>query len=85
MRIYVYILYAQDPFFDDVTFVLLSDNYLKVKLLGALCIAAYAIYFSMITYKVLSTLKQLKKTYRFSIGVTAITMLISSVIMLENG
>lgn len=85
LRIYIYVLYSQDPFFDDVTVILLNDNYLKVKLLGALCIASYAVYFSMITYKVIGTLKQLKKTYRFSIGVTAVTMLVSSVLMLQNG
>ena len=45
----------------------------------------YALYFAMITYRALQFIKNLKETYRYSIGVTILVMSISTAIMVRNG
>jgi hypothetical protein len=85
MRIFVYVKYAQDPFFDVVQAQHLSEFYRILWSIGIVYISLYSCYFGMITYRVLQFIRSLKDTYRYSIGLTILTMSISSAIMLRNG
>lgn len=46
---------------------------------------AYLVYFFMITYKALPTIRNLKKTYRYALGITIFTMAFSAFLMMNNG
>mmetsp|Transcript_16109 Transcript_16109/g.27220 ORF Transcript_16109/g.27220 Transcript_16109/m.27220 type:complete len:299 (+) Transcript_16109:1033-1929(+) len=85
MRIFIYVKMAQDPFFDLVEERQMSIFYQGLYSSGVFLFIAYIIYFGMIEYQAWATIKQLKKTYRFSLAITVITMAVSSALMLRNG
>ena len=85
MRLFVYIKYSQDPFFDRVQAQHLSNFYRILLSIGIILISCYSLYFGMITYRALKFIKNLKETYRYSIGTTIVVMSISTFIMVRNG
>ena len=51
MRLFVYVKYAQDPFFSEVQAEHLSMFYDILKSIGIILILLYLMYFSMISYR----------------------------------
>lgn len=49
---------------------------------GVFLIVSYVVYFIMLLYKALDTIKHQKKTYRFTLGVTIFTIAFSSAMMM---
>jgi hypothetical protein len=85
MRIYVYILYSQDPFFDKINGVHVNMAFKYLESAGIVIVMFYVVYFFMITYQALVTIRALKKSYRYAMGITIFVMAFSSSIMLQNG
>ena len=63
----------------------MSNFYRALWSIGILLIGLYTIYFWMITTRALKFVKNLKETYRYSIGTTIFVMAISSYLMVQNG
>ena len=85
MRLFVYIKYSQDPFFDVVEARHLSNFYGFLQSVGVVLIFMYAFYFGMITIRATQFIKTMRETHRYSVGVTILVMVVSSVIMVRNG
>ena len=85
MRLYLHIMYSQNPFFDLVTEQNLSMFYSMTYSFGIVLLSLYIIYLICITYKALNVIRFLKKSYRYAIGSTIFVMSVSSVLMLANG
>jgi hypothetical protein len=52
---------------------------------GCILLTLYVLYFMMIMYKALQTIKSLRKSYRMSVGMTIFTMSICAILMYFNG
>jgi hypothetical protein len=85
MRLYVHIMYSQNPFFDLITEVHLSKFYSIIYSVGIVILAVYVFYLMLISYKALIVIRFLKKTYRYAIGSTFFVIIGSCSIMLVNG
>jgi hypothetical protein len=86
MRIYVYIRYSQDPFFEFLLAVEHMDTMYKyLQSFGITVITLYSVYFCMILSRAVIVIKNLKKSYRYSMVLTLFTMMVSMVLMYNNG
>jgi len=85
MRVQVYVLYAQNPFFDQFVATHINVLYMYIQAVGVIILTAYSLYFIIITVKALKTIRTLKKSYRYAMGLTMFTMAFSAAIMLQNG
>ena len=85
MRLYVYVKFAQDPFFDKLEAETFNKAYQILSSVGLCLVTAYTLYFGMIVYRAASIIKFLKKSFRFSIGTTLFVMALSSYLMIKNG
>lgn len=85
MRLFIYIKYSQDPFFDLVEERHLSAYYAILHSVGIVLLVVYVIYFFIILIKALKTIRRLKKTYRYSAGITIFIMSISGCLLIGNG
>ena len=86
MRLYVYISYSQDPFFELFLQAERFDGYFRyLQSFGLLVITLYLVYFVMILAKALVVIKTLKKTYRYSLALTMFTLATSLTLMYNNG
>ena len=59
--------------------------YNVILAIGIVTSTFYMIYFCMIMFRALKTIKNLKETYRFAFGTTIFVSTISSMIMINNG
>ena len=85
MRIYVYIKFNHDSFFDNFKARHFNTLYTVIKAITIFLISLYSLYFGAITYKAIKTIKHLNPSYRFAIGTTLFTIVVSGIIVLNNG
>ena len=85
MRLYVYACYDQDPFFDSLKQRQMELFYNCILVIGIISSTVYMLYFGIISYGAIKTIKNLKSTYRYALGITIFVATISSMIMIQNG
>ena len=85
MRMYIYVQFEQDPFFDVIQERHVMTFYNIVFAIGVIISTCYMIYFCLIMFRALKTIKNLKSQYRFAFGATIFVSTISSMIMINNG
>ena len=86
MRLYVYIQYSQDPFFDIfVAAGRFGDFFSFLQTFGTIVICMYLVYFLMILSKAMSVIKHLKKTYRYALALTLFCLFLSLALLYFNG
>ena len=81
MRVFVYIQYAQDPFFESSYAARVDVLYKYLQAFGILVMTLYLIYFLMIFYRAIQVIRNLKKTYRYSLGLTMFSLTFTLAIM----
>merc|ERR1712216_633634 len=84
MRIYVFIQFSRNPFYDP-RLAVHSNFYMTLSVLSTLILAVYVIFYMVLTKKALDSVKHLNPAYRFAFGVTIFVTLISAVILFLNG
>lgn len=85
MRIFVYVQFSQDPFFDALEEHHMTKTYDILHVFGIIFGSVYLFYFGILTYAAFNIIKYEDDNYRFSIGSTVLTMAISSILMIFNG
>jgi len=85
MRIFVYVQFSQDPFFDALEEHHMTKTYEILHVFGIIFGAIYLVYFGILTYAAYNIVKLESDNYRYSTGSTVFTMAVSSILMIFNG
>jgi len=85
LRIFVYVQFAQDPFFDGLTEHHVSNTYEWLHVFGVFLGTLYCLYFGVLAYAAVDIIRVQNDNYRYSTGATIFTMALSSILMICNG
>lgn len=86
MRLFVYLQFSINPFFDAIgDHHLITSAYQWIYLFGVTLGFLYIMYFGILTYSALQTIRTFQRSYRIITSATILVMLISSIIMIFNG
>jgi len=85
MRIFVYVQFSKDPFFDALQGQHVTDTYKWLHLAGVALITLYVIYMGMLIYSALGTIKTFQRSYRVITATTIFVMLLTCGLLGFNG
>lgn len=85
MRIFVYVQFAKDPFFDALQGQHVTDTYKWLHIIGIFLITCYILYMGMLVYTALGTIKTFQRSYRVITATTIFVMLITCGLLGFNG
>jgi hypothetical protein len=85
LKIFVFLKQSQDPFYDLIQTDHINSFYSYLYSAGIALFITYLVYFCFIFYGAVTTIKGLKKTYRFALGTTIFVMTVSFILMGVNG